>query len=266
MSGRPVSPKRGQSVIMGAQGSQRRGSQLCGALRTAKGKAVWCEHSRRGRVQFPYGLPAIDHAIVTVEVFERIDLEPDAPELPLDYQDVPISYLSLNDFLNLAVNLRTSPELLEYLKVRRSLPSRDLRVIGNERSLFECYLFEGAPLGGARSRAEAVDIATRQQDRSKAALIAKRESDRYSTLLEQVADELATRLPDYAANLPEPLLAHFDPPDARKGYLELQGVLAGLRLRERAVLGQAFHEVILTLRPEESGFMYKSVWIDSQPD
>jgi hypothetical protein len=241
-------------------------SQLCGALRTARGKAVWCEHSRRGRVQFPDGLPTIDHAIVTVEVFERIDLEPDAANLPLDYQGVPISYLSLNDFLNLSVNLRTSRELLEYLKVRRSLPSCDLRVIADERSLFECYLLEGASLRGARSRAEAAIIATQQQDRLGAALIAKGESDRYSTLLEQVADELATRLPDYATNIPEPMLAHFDPPDARTGYLKLQGVLAGLRLRERAALGQVFHEVILKLQYEETGFIYQSVWIDSQPN
>ena len=217
-------------------------------------------------MQFPHGLPTIDHAIVTVEVFERIDLQPDADDLPLNYQGVPISYLSLNDFLNLAVNLRTSPELLEYLNVRRSLPMHDLRVMGDERSLFECYLLEGASLGGAQSRAEAATIATQQHDRLNAALIEKSESDRYSTLLEQVADELATRLPDYAANIPAALVAHFDPPDARTGYLKLQGVLAGLRLRERAELGRAFHEVILTLQPEKSGFIYKSVWIDSQPD
>jgi hypothetical protein len=114
-------------------------SQLCGALRRADGQPIWCEHSRRGRVEFPNGLPKIDHAIALVEMLERVDLEPDAKHLPLEFQGTPITYLSLNDFLNLAVNLRTSSELLEYLDVRRSLPSSDLRVIGDERPLFECY-------------------------------------------------------------------------------------------------------------------------------
>jgi hypothetical protein len=139
-------------------------------------------------------------------------------------------------------------------------------VIGDERSLFECYLLEGASLRGAHSRAEAATIVMQQQDRLNAALIAKRESDRYSILLEQIADELATRLPDYATKIPGQLLAHFDPPDARANYLKLQGVLAGLRLRERAELGRAFYEVISKLQHEETGFIYKSVWIDSQPE
>jgi dsDNA-binding SOS-regulon protein len=218
-------------------------SQLRGALRRTDGKPVWCEHSRRGRVQFPNGLPKIDHAIVVVEVFERVDLEPDAAHLPLEFQGTPITYLSLNDFLNLAVNLRTSSELLEYLNVRRVLPPSDLRVIGDDRSLFESYLLGGPSLHGARSREEAAAAVARQRDRLMEAITAKRESDRYSSLLEHVADELATRLPDYATDIPEPLLAHFEPSDARVGYMKMQGILAGLRLRERAELGQAFDGV-----------------------
>jgi hypothetical protein len=241
-------------------------AQLRGALRTADGKPIWCEHSRRGRVQFPDGLPKIDHAIAVVEVFERVDLEADDEALPLESHGTPIAYFSLNDFLNLAVNLRTTSELLEYLKVRSSLPSSDLRVIGDERSLFECYLLEGASLGGARSRAEAAVIVRQQPDRLRTALAAKRESDRYSSLIEHVADELATRLSDYAVNIPEPLLAHFDPSDARAGYLKMQAVLADLRLRERAKLGQAFYGVISKLKPEASGFVYQSVWLDSKSD
>jgi hypothetical protein len=240
-------------------------SQLCGALRRAEGHPIWCQHSRRGRVEFPDGLAKIDHAIALVETFERVDLEPDAEHLPLQFQGTPITYLSLNDFLNLAVNLRTLSELLEYLDVRRSLSSSDLRVIGDERPLFEFYLLEGPFLKGT-SRADATAIVATQQARLMAALAAKIESDRYSTLLEHVADELATRLPDYAVDVPKPLLTHFDPPDARSGYLKMQGVLAGLRLRERAKLGEAFYEVISNLRPEASGFTYKSVWLDSEPD
>jgi hypothetical protein len=35
-------------------------NQLLGALRPSA-KAIWCEHPRRGRVEFPAGLPPITH-------------------------------------------------------------------------------------------------------------------------------------------------------------------------------------------------------------
>jgi hypothetical protein len=104
-----------KASLWARKAAKRAVSQLCGALRTAETRSVWCEHSRRGRVEFPQGLPKIDHAIVTLEVFERADLEPDAAGLPLEFQGTPISYFSLNDFLNLALALRTTAELLEYL-------------------------------------------------------------------------------------------------------------------------------------------------------
>jgi len=49
-------------------------------------------------------------------------------------------YLSLNDLLNLAVQLRSEPELTDYLAARRSLPPADLRLIGDEETLFSLYL------------------------------------------------------------------------------------------------------------------------------
>lgn len=86
-----------------AKEAKKAASQLCGALRTARGKLVWCEHPRRGRVDLPEGLPAIHQGIVLIEVFHRVDLNAQSDELPLEYQGTPISYLSLNDFLNIAI-------------------------------------------------------------------------------------------------------------------------------------------------------------------
>jgi hypothetical protein len=192
-------------------------SQLRGALRSAGCKAVWCDHPRRGRVQFPQGLPKIDHGIVLVEVFERV-----------------------NDFLNLALELRTIPELLEYLTARRSLPDHDLRIIGDERSLFEFYLLSNGSLQGCACRVDAQTAVAGQEDRLGQVLSSKWESDQYSILLEHVADQLATQHPDCTSGLPSHLLARFDPPGGRTTSLEMQGVLANLRLRERAELGRAF--------------------------
>jgi hypothetical protein len=63
--------------------AKRAASQLCGALRTARGKPIWCDHPRRSRIELADGLPAINHGIVLVEVFERVDLNAQADDLPL---------------------------------------------------------------------------------------------------------------------------------------------------------------------------------------
>jgi hypothetical protein len=195
--------------------AKRAVSQLQGALRTAIGKAVWCDHPRRGRVQFPGGLPKIDQGIVLVEVFQAVDLEPEGAALPLEFSGTPVSYFSVNDFLNLARELRTTPELLEYLKARRLLPSSDLRLIGDEKALFEFYLLNGGSLQGCTSRAEARKAAATRQDQLRRLLSLKAESNRYSMLLEHVADELATRDPAYAEGISPAALARFEPLSAR---------------------------------------------------
>ncbi|MGA2146418.1 MAG: hypothetical protein ABSH49_15805 [Bryobacteraceae bacterium] len=90
-------------------------------------------------MEFRGGLPPIQHSIVTVEVFQPVDLQPDVESLPLDHDGVPITYLSVNDFLNLAVQLRSVSELMDYLAARRTLPPADLRLIGEEKELFSFW-------------------------------------------------------------------------------------------------------------------------------
>lgn len=114
--------------------------QLRGALRTGAGKPIWCDHKRRGRVEFHEGLPPIAHGIVLVESFQPVVLTESDEELPLQYDGTPISYFSVNDFLNVAMQLRTLPEIIDYLDKRRGLPFDDLRIIGEEKSLFSFYL------------------------------------------------------------------------------------------------------------------------------
>jgi hypothetical protein len=47
-----------------------------------------------------------------VETWYPVDLSSIAAALPLEYLGVPITYMSINDFINLVVQLRTVPELL----------------------------------------------------------------------------------------------------------------------------------------------------------
>jgi hypothetical protein len=184
-------------------------SQLCGALRTGTGKRIWCDHPRRGQVEFPKGLPKIQHGIVLVEVFQSIDLNAEAVHLPLDYQGIPITYLAVNDFLNLAWELRTIPEVLEYLETRRALPFPSLRLIGDEKSLFQFYILNDGSFQGCVSQADARVAVAARQDQLQQRLKQKDESDRYGSLLEHVIDALATRNPDNTSGLSPVMLARF---------------------------------------------------------
>lgn len=49
----------------------------------------------------------------------------------------------------------------------------------------------------------------------------KWEHDQYSGLLEDVADQLATRRQDYAVGLSAEALAWYDAPDQRSNYLKM---------------------------------------------
>ncbi len=246
--------------------AKRAVAQLCGALRTARGKPIWCDHPRRGRVELSDGLPNINHGIVLVEVFERVDLKAQADNLPLQYQDTPITYLSLNDFLNVAIELRTAPEFLAYLDARRTLPYADLRSIGDERALFEFYILHGGSLAGCVGKADATIAVAACRDELHRALESKREHDRYSGLVEHVADQLATRRHDYAAGLSAEALARYDAPDNRANYLKMQAVLANLGLRERSELGRAFYGAIEKLDHSGDGFTYRALHFDSKPE
>jgi hypothetical protein len=92
-------------VLKNAKGAV---AQLIGALRSP-GTPFWCDHPRRGRVDFAAGLAPIAHGVVIVETFRPVDLQPAAADLSLEYAGIPITYLSINDFINVAMQLRTVP-------------------------------------------------------------------------------------------------------------------------------------------------------------
>jgi hypothetical protein len=262
----PFARSPGKTLSWAQKEAKKAASQLCGALRTARGKPVWCDHPRRGRVELPDGLPDINHGIVLIEVFERVDLDAQAGDLPLRYHDTPITYLSLNDFLNVALELRTAPEILAYLDARRALPYTDLRIIGDEKALFEFYLLQDGSLAGCAGKADAaVAVAARRDDLGRA-LKSKWEHDQYSGLLEDVADQLATRRHDYAVGLSAEALARYDAPDNRANYLKMQAVIANLGLRERSELGRAFDDTMRRRELSGSIFSHRAMHVDSKPE
>jgi hypothetical protein len=187
-----------------------------------------------------------------------------AADLPLEYLGVPLTYISINDFINLVVQLRTVPELLEYLNARRTLPTACLYTIGSEGPLFELYLMNGGNFAGctgyedAKRRLEAdAGLAKEAQERN-----AKNRF--YSSLIEHVADRLAVRDPDYAQGISEDARSLFDPDGKRKNYILLQEILVDLRLRERAELGQAFYGVTERVSEQDKGVSFRAAHIDGR--
>src|SRR5579872_593848 len=240
--------------------------QLRGALRTGQNRLMWCEHARRGRVEFAEGLPRIAHGLVLVETFRPVQLEGSDEELPLHYAGIPIHYFSLNDFLNIAMQLRTLPEIVHYLEQRQGLSAADRRVLGDEKALFSFYLLNHASFDGCLGIGDAKIAIAAQADRLRAALREKTTSDRYSGLLEHVAHELATRRPNYEVGLSPEVRHAVDAAEKRQNYLAMQRLLASLRLRERAELGFAFDSTAQNLRESGSGFAIRACHLDSWPD
>lgn len=239
-------------------------SQLFGAIRSANQQSIWCDHPRLGRVTFSEGLPTLRHGIVIVETWTPVDLQVDELDLALTYEGVPITYMSVNDFVNLALQLRTVPELFAYLDARRNLPIPCLRVVGDEKCLLEMYLLEGGTLAGCIGHSDAKLVVASRHSELSEILQRKTEYDASASYLEYVADALATRHPDTLSGLPPVLVAAFDPSKNRTRYLAMQEVLCDLKLRERAEIGQALLNTSKNLSSETQGMKFCSIHFDTQ--
>lgn len=254
----------GKNELWVLKAARKGANQLFGAMRPAS-KAIWCDHPRRGRVDFPEGLPPITHGLVTVETLRPVDLQAAADDLPLSKEGAPVAYFSLSDFLNVALQLRTVPELMRYLDARRDLPEAAQRMVGDELVLFEFYLLHGTLagcLGHDHARAS-VDAASDELD----AILERFEEYHYfSARLEHVADSLATRSKTCLDGLSPELTAHFDATNQRENYLLMQEAIADLPLRERAALGRQFADVCARLNELGGGYCQAAAHIDSRPE
>ena len=139
------------------------------AIRKPDDRPKWCEHRRRGRVEFA-ALPRIVHGVALAETWCPVNLKGAAADLPLEYLGVPINYMSINDFLNVVIQLRTVPEILQYLNARRELPPTSLHIVGDELPIFELYLMNGGNLKGCAGHADARRATETHDDLLRAAL------------------------------------------------------------------------------------------------
>jgi len=239
-------------------------AQLIGALRTPT-TPFWCDHPRRGRVEFPTGLPTIVHGVVVAETFRPVDLHSAADDLPLEHAGVSITYLSINDFLNLAMQLRTVPDLYAYLTARRALPESALRQFGEEQVLLEYFLLHGT-FNACRGHEHAEEVLIERAEELHEVLNRMVDYRTGSAYLEYVINALATRSAACLEGLSPRWAASFDPTVSRSNYLRMQAVLSDLSLRERAELGENFEYVIGTLADQAKGYVHNAVRLDSKPE
>ena len=258
--------RTGQSLARWVQKSTNTAlRQARGAIRTAKTRKFWCSHQRRGRVYFEPNQIDPARAVIVVETLEDVLLNQD---IPLEIDSVPVSYLSLNDFLNILLELRTINDLMLYLKARNSLSPELQRTIGTEKPFFEFYvLYGGSPRTVSSNQNMIEELGKRRVEVSR--LIKLRQaSNLQARLIEQVSDSLSTRLESYKEGLDEGLARRFDPAFNRHNYLLIQDELCDLVLDERRMLGTTLQNSIERVKESRSSTSmgYQVAHLDSKPD
>jgi len=257
-----VSPKVRRWCAKSAHTAAR---QVFGAHRTIAAHPFWCEHWRRGRVDFAAGAVTPIHALVVIEtaVSETVRLPDDLPQYA---GAAPIAYIALNDTLNLVDQLRSFPDIVAYLDARAKLPVAFRRTIGNERLLVHYYMMHDESFKGCVRPEEFLTHLLVTEAEFRRRILRKVEADRSARAVELVSDALATRNPDYAVGLDAQTLARFDASEQRASYLRLQEHLCDLRLGERRALGEVLHRLWSRMEGKPTGGIHQSWWTDGKPD
>jgi hypothetical protein len=246
--------------------AERAARQAKGALRNIDLNPFWCQHGRRGRVDFEPRSIKVRHLVVITELFgQTVELP---GEFPLEIGDVPVTYLAVNDFLNLVYELRAFADISEYLGARRSLPARTLRTVGDEKPLYSYFILNEGSFAGCGGYEDArITAAAREADLEMHAYF-KPVRDRLAGTIECVSDRLATRLENYQEGLAPTLAAFYDDPAARKNYLMMQEELCDLSLGDRQAIGMQLHRVMESVEESDEpvALNYAVGYTDAKPD
>lgn len=248
-----------------AKHARKAAGQISGASRAMKMQSFSCQHWRRGRIDFAAGVVTPVHALAIIETGP---LPTDTARLPDDLPDsaggTPITYITLNDGLNLVDQLRSIPDLIAYLDERATLPMWCRRMIGNERCLLQYYMLNGDSFADCPEPKDFFTYVLVTERDFLRLIEGKREADAGARFIEHIAEALATRNEDYAEGLGAETLALFEPVGERSRYLMIQEHLADLWLADRRKLGTAFLDVIEQADASHTS-RRRSWWSDRKP-
>lgn len=243
--------------------------QLQGAINTVSSRDFWCIHPRRGKVEFKANSLNIVHGIVLVESTFDPKTQIQLPrDLSTSFRGIPVSYFSLNDFLNIIKELRAFPEITAYLRWRHHLSEDTRRTCGGERTFFEYYMLTE----GAQDQIKSYEVMQAEvAENPNLVKICLNNLHSYTTatsLIEDVTNQLSERSGTYLKNLPSEIAALYEPANSRKGYLRMQEEICDLFLPERKYLGAQFQKLIGAVQysHQEQDFRYNAAFFDSKPD
>lgn len=241
--------------------TRKAASQIKGAIRTLRERPLWCEHARRGRVEFQAGRLKPLQALAIVETQASVAIPNGLPKV---CDGVPISYLSLSDFLNVVNELRAFPEIVLYLAQCVAFAESAPIPPGAERTVYARYLANEGGFGGCRSCNEMVQSLMGLSVND--LLREKQASDRPAQIVEHFVDSLAARIAHWDKGLTPEQIRGFDPSEARRNYLRMQEEFCDLHLCDRRALGRQLSELRALLDTGKSEDMaYASARFDSKP-
>ncbi len=239
--------------------------QVSGGIRTSKTREFWCIHHRRGRVTFEPNKISPVRAVILIESHQIVQLN---QELPLEIDTVPVSYFSLDDFVNMLNELRTFNDLLKYMETRSLICQKLQRTLGIEQDIFEHYVLQRGSLRGV-SELQNLQKINFEHKSEISQLIKKRISDNLLAVpIERLSDQLSTRLENHEEGLDEVHLGGFDPNSKRRNYLLIQNELCDLVLDERRKMGVLLVNVAKkAVEPENQQCIgYQAGFLDSKPN
>lgn len=258
--------RSGQKLENWIQKATKKGlSQAKGALRTTQNDEFYCDHPRHGHVVFQPSEITIAHLLVVVEVLQIIELP---AVFALSHDNVPISYISANEFLNIIDQLRAFPEIVKYLEARRVLSDKVLRTLGAEKSLYAYYLLNEESFEGFQDLETTNRYLESNDSQLKQAIQQKTEADLLARQIEHVLEALSERHPHYEESLDPETLERFDSSDNRQNYKLMQEDLCDLPLSDRRILGWRLQENVEKTRNDENShsMSYSTTWTDNKPD
>lgn len=261
----PCSKNREKQQCWTIKNAKNAFDQAKGALKTIANKSYWCQHFRRGRIEFNPGEIQVTNVVVLTELFNDF-VELSSNSL-LVIDDIPVTYLSINDFLNLIDEIRTFPDLSAYFMARRILPVRFLLLIGNEYSYYKYYLQNDESF---REWNTSIVVKSSSkpnfewQDIQNLRLIKKKNA----SLIEFVSDSLATRNENFSEGLESYQVGQFDESNQRRNYLLMQEELCDLSFNERALLGEQFNSLLAKVKNDNNSesLIYAAFYTESKPD
>jgi len=239
--------------------------QLKGGIRTCQTKGFWCEHPRRGKVFFRLKEIKITQAIVLIETLEVVRL---ANEFTLEVEEIPISYFSVNDFLNILEELRTIKDIQRYLSERKYLPQEILTTLGLEKTLYEYYILNNGIFHNISDLSQIVWEVKTNKKKINELIHIKHDMDKNSYIIESISDALSKRLKGYKKGLDKETSIRYDPPLNRKKYVLMQNELCDLVLDERRKIGEKFFEIMKKVENDsnKSSIAYQVISLDSKPN